>query len=83
MTRGRLLCSEEVVREFNDPEKLMLMYRFSMEAEKARQSLNLNVDVHPRIVEQVVPTADNNVVVTDPIPVPTQLNLNGGFTKDS
>uniref|UniRef100_M4CDT3 Uncharacterized protein n=1 Tax=Brassica campestris TaxID=3711 RepID=M4CDT3_BRACM len=76
MTRGRLLCSEEVVREFNDPEKLMLMYRFSMEAEKARQSLDLNVDVHPRIVEQVVPTADNNVVVTDPIPVPTQLNLN-------
>lgn len=80
MSRGRLMCSEEVIREFNDPEKLMLMYRFSMEVEKARLSLDLNVDVVPRMGDHIVPTAANHPVVNQPISDTNQFNLNGGFS---
>ena len=74
------MCSEEVIREFNDPEKLMLMYRFSMEVEKARLSLDLNVDVVPRMGDHIVPTAANHPVVNQSISDTNQFNLNGGFS---
>lgn len=63
MSRGRFMCSEEVIREFNDLEKLMFMYRFFMEVEKVRFFLDLNVDVVFRMGDYIVFIAVNYFVV--------------------
>lgn len=68
------MCSEEVITEFNDPGKLMLMYRFSMEVEKARNSLDLNVRVEPETGDHIVPNASHHPVINQPIPVPNRIN---------
>ncbi|CAN7030283.1 unnamed protein product [Brassica rapa subsp. trilocularis] len=60
----------------------MLMYRFSMEVEKARLSLDLNVDVVPRMGDHIVPTAANHPVVNQSISDTNQFNLNGGFSME-
>ncbi|CAH8385166.1 unnamed protein product [Eruca vesicaria subsp. sativa] len=70
---------EEVISEFNDPEKLMLMYRFSMEVEKARNSLDLNVDVEPNMDDHIVLNVDNPSVVNQPTADGYQFNGMGGF----
>ncbi|CAH8357180.1 unnamed protein product [Eruca vesicaria subsp. sativa] len=80
MTEGRITCREEVIREFNDPEKLMLMYRFSMEVEKARKSLDLNVDVQINHDDHIVPNVNNPSIVNQPPPDGNQINGVGGFT---
>ncbi|KAJ4904657.1 Uncharacterized protein Rs2_18608 [Raphanus sativus] len=67
MSRGRLTCSEEVINEFNDPEKLMLMHRFSLEVDKATNSLDLNVGVDPGMGDHIVPIAPTQPVVNQPI----------------
>ncbi|KAG2301523.1 hypothetical protein Bca52824_030174 [Brassica carinata] len=81
MSHGRITCSEDVISEFNDPEKMMLMYRFSMEVDKARRSLDLNVDVNPTMGDHIVPTAENQPVITQPQPDANQVNANTGYTQ--
>lgn len=43
LRRNEITCSVEVVKEIFDEEKMVMLYRFSMEAEKAKNSVDLNV----------------------------------------
>lgn len=79
MSHGRMTCSEEVVTEFGDPEKLMLMHRFSMEVERARNSLDLNLGLVPEMSDHIVPNADHHPNGTNLVSDNNQLNGIGGF----
>lgn len=74
-----MTCSEAVMTEFGDPEKMMLMYRFSMEVEKARNSLDLNLGVMPEMDDHIVPNADPHLIGTHPVPDANQFNGSNGF----
>ncbi|KAL0712698.1 hypothetical protein Bca4012_019676 [Brassica carinata] len=43
LRKNEITCSVEVVKEIFDEEKMVMLYRFSMEAEKAKNSVDLNV----------------------------------------
>ncbi|KAL0701783.1 hypothetical protein Bca4012_057905 [Brassica carinata] len=79
MSHGRMTWCEEVVNEFGDPEKLMLMHRFFMEVERARNSLDLNLGSVPEMSDHTVPNADHHPIGTNLVPDTDHPNGIGGF----
>ncbi|CAF1920055.1 unnamed protein product [Brassica oleracea var. botrytis] len=59
----------------------MLMYRFAMEVDKARNSLDLNVRAETDTGDHIVTTVANHLVLKHTIPDGTQLNEMGGFGR--
>ncbi|CAN6988528.1 unnamed protein product [Brassica rapa subsp. trilocularis] len=56
MIRGNeLLCSEQVLNEIFDEEKMVLLYRFSLEIQKAKNSLDLNLGPMVETDDHIVP----------------------------
>ena len=56
MTRGNeLLCSEQVLNQIFDEEKMVLLYRFSLEIQKAKNSLDLNLGLMVETDDHIVP----------------------------
>lgn len=61
MIRGKeLTCSEHVMTEIFEEEKMVLLYRFSLEIGKAKNSLNLNLGTPLETDDHIVPTIPNN-----------------------
>lgn len=57
MIRGtELVCSEQVLKELFDEEKMVLLYRFSLEIEKAKNGLDLNLGLRVETDDHIVPT---------------------------
>ncbi|KAF3608892.1 hypothetical protein DY000_02047463 [Brassica cretica] len=60
LIRGQeITCSTEVLHEIFDEDKMVLLYRFSFEIEKAKNSLDLNVAVGDGSGDHVVPVVNN------------------------
>lgn len=61
MVRGKeLTCSENVMTEIFEEEKMVLLYRFSLEIGKAKNSLNLNLGTPLETDDHIVPTIPNH-----------------------
>lgn len=59
LVRGQeVICSAELMHEIFDEEKMVLLYRFSLEIEKAKHSLDLNVGIADGSGDHVVPTTN-------------------------
>lgn len=59
----------------------MLMYRFAMEVDKARNSLDQNVRAETGTGDHIVTTVAHHLVLKHPIPDGTQLNEMGEFGR--
>lgn len=60
LVRGQeIVCSEEVMNEIFDEDKMVVLYRFSFEIEKAKKSLDLNVGAGDGSGDHVVPLVNN------------------------
>lgn len=58
MIRGNeILCSQSVMSEVFDEDEMVLLYRFSLEIEKAKNSLDLNLGPTVENGDHIVPTA--------------------------
>lgn len=66
-------------------EKLVLLYRFSMEIEKAKNCLDLNVRAQADVGDHIVPSVDNQVLVAPEIinGIPTNAINGFGATSDN
>ncbi|KAL0716909.1 hypothetical protein Bca4012_066231 [Brassica carinata] len=52
-------CSKRVLEELFNEEKMVIIFRFAMEIEKAKNSLDLNVDVDDGYGDHIVPVLGN------------------------
>ncbi|CAN6882141.1 uncharacterized protein LOC125587842 [Brassica napus] len=60
LIRGyEITCSTKVLHEIFDEDKMVLLYRFSFEIEKAKNSLDLNVAVGDGSGDHVIPVVNN------------------------
>ncbi|KAF2536523.1 hypothetical protein F2Q70_00004298 [Brassica cretica] len=65
MIRGNeIVCSDHVLNELFDEQKMVLLYRFSLEIEKAKTSLNLNLANMVETDDHIVPNVGNADVET-------------------
>ncbi|WZZ88858.1 hypothetical protein YC2023_117437 [Brassica napus] len=65
MIRGNeIVCSDHVLNELFDEQKMVLLYRFSLEIEKAKTSLNLNLANMVETDDHIVPNVENADVET-------------------
>ncbi|XP_018450294.2 uncharacterized protein LOC108821798 [Raphanus sativus] len=54
---NEILCSQSVMSEVFDEDEMVLLYRFSLEIEKAKNSLDLNLGPTVENGDHIVPTA--------------------------
>lgn len=65
MIRGNeIVCSDHVLNELFDEQKMVLLYCFSLEIEKAKTSLNLNLANMVETDDHIVPNVGNADVET-------------------
>ncbi|KAG2319166.1 hypothetical protein Bca52824_012379 [Brassica carinata] len=57
-----MVCSDSVMREIFNDEEMVLLYRFSFEMEKARRSLDLNVQPPPEEPVVAMSMSEDSVV---------------------
>lgn len=60
--RREMVCSDSVMREIFNDEEMVLLYRFSFEMEKARRSLDLNVQPPPEEPVVAMSMSEDSVV---------------------
>ncbi|KAL0731984.1 hypothetical protein Bca4012_028078 [Brassica carinata] len=60
--RREMVCSDSVMREIFNEEEMVLLYRFSFEMEKARRSLDLNVQPPPEEPVVAMSMSEDSVV---------------------
>ncbi|KAL0730052.1 hypothetical protein Bca4012_026145 [Brassica carinata] len=76
-------CSDEVLNEIFSEEKIVVLYRFAFEVEKARNRLDLNVGAGNRLVKPYMygfPTCGS---MMNRIPASAQVGWGGGFVQNS
>lgn len=52
------MCSVEVLNEIFDEEKMVMLHRFSMEAERAKNTIDLNVVNNVENGDRIVPNVE-------------------------
>ncbi|KAL0724043.1 hypothetical protein Bca4012_038642 [Brassica carinata] len=77
MKGGELICSERVGQEIFGEDKMLLLYRFSFEVEKARNCLDLNLGPNHENDDHIVP-----MVTNEQTPI-TAIGGGGGFHANS
>lgn len=64
MIRGNeILCSQNVMAEIFNENEMVLLYRFSLEIEKAKNSLDLNLGPGVETGDHIVPSVARPVIV--------------------
>ncbi|CAH8384362.1 unnamed protein product [Eruca vesicaria subsp. sativa] len=68
MRNTELKCSAQIHSDVYNEEKLVLIYHFSMELEKPKNSIDLNVGADADMSDHMVPNVDYNADISQPIP---------------
>lgn len=64
MIRGKeFVCSQHAMDEIFEEDEIVLLYHFSMEIEKAKNNLDLNLGPTVETGDHIVPTIGNTGIV--------------------
>lgn len=71
------MCSDRVLNEIFDEEKMILLYRFSLEIQKAKNSLDLNLGTTVETDDHIVPSVGNGQIALQVDQIRSVINTYG------